>query len=512
MDEVNKIRKSFFTQGENKHQIAQDFTRSWATVDTVIKTPQEELLNRGKRPGRKRVVITAEVEKAINEIFDIEDALKVKKKQQHTSQCIYDQLVAKDIYKGKPRALRYAVNSIRKQRAQSRQTSYLPLKFALGSTIQVDHGEVEIILNNQRVTGYLFVASVPGSSISYTQFFPLKSMEAWGEFHERMFLFFKGIFPTVIYDNDSVLVKEIIGSDRKQTGFSHSLEEHYGFKSRFCNKGSGNEKGSVENAVGYCRRNYLSGIQEFAGLMAVNKYLESKCQSSLDRTHYKTGVTLSSLYLEISDKLEPMTSAKSWVKWEDARVDPYQTVSVKKHKYSVPKGYVSSSVRLAIGFDQINIFHDHKLITSHPRQFIQGSDSLSLDHYLDQLKIKPGALWDCKAVQSHDFEEELMILWDRLKNRLKSRTANKEFINILMLRRSCSQDLFITAVGLGLEFGAVEYSSISNILLQLTNPSPIYPGKEWLEDALPQITANNYSFEIDLKAYSKLVREVSYVS
>ncbi len=36
MDEINKIRKSFYTNGENKHQIAKKFNRAWDTVNRII--------------------------------------------------------------------------------------------------------------------------------------------------------------------------------------------------------------------------------------------------------------------------------------------------------------------------------------------------------------------------------------------------------------------------------------------------------------------------------------------
>ena len=36
-----------------------------------------------------------------------------------------------------------------------------------------------------------------------------KSREAWGEFHERTFRMFGGIFSKVIYDNDTVLITDV---------------------------------------------------------------------------------------------------------------------------------------------------------------------------------------------------------------------------------------------------------------------------------------------------------------
>ncbi len=512
MDELNKIRKAYFDEGENKNQLAIRFNRSWATVDALIETSREDLSNRGKRPERRPTVVTSEVVNAIEELLDVEEALKVKKKQRYTAKWIFKKLVAENLYKGKIRTLRQAVSKIRKDRSQSKSPSFLPLEFELGSTIQIDHGEVEISLNGQRLSGYLFVASVPGATIRYCQFFLIKSMEAWGEFHERTFLFFNGIFPSVIYDNDSVLVKEILGSDRKQTNFSLSLEEHYNFTSRFCNKGAGNEKGSVENAVGFCRRNYFAGIKEFDDLSGVNKYLESECRDDIDQSnHYKTGVSLISLSLEVRKKLNPMTSAKSWVRWEDAKVNSYQLVSWKSHSYSVPERYVGSVVRLSIGIDHIMIFHNHELIASHSHQFIKGKDSLYLDHYLDQLQTKPGALWDCKAMKTHSFEPDLMRLWGCLKNRFESRTANKEFIKILILRRQYSKKEFMTGINLALEYGAVGHAAITNILNQLTVASPVYPESDWLLKRLPHIANQNYTWNFDISQYAELTKEVGNV-
>jgi hypothetical protein len=36
MDEVNKIRKAYFTSGETKHEIAKTFNRSWNTIDAIV--------------------------------------------------------------------------------------------------------------------------------------------------------------------------------------------------------------------------------------------------------------------------------------------------------------------------------------------------------------------------------------------------------------------------------------------------------------------------------------------
>ena len=88
MDEINKIRKSFFG-GKNKYQLALQYNRSWETIDRIVSMDREDLNNRGKRQGRKSPVMTEEVIAAIEAYFDEEEKLAVKRKQRYTAQVIY---------------------------------------------------------------------------------------------------------------------------------------------------------------------------------------------------------------------------------------------------------------------------------------------------------------------------------------------------------------------------------------------------------------------------------------
>jgi transposase len=36
MDEINKVRKAYFTLGESKNAIAKRFKRSWETIDRIV--------------------------------------------------------------------------------------------------------------------------------------------------------------------------------------------------------------------------------------------------------------------------------------------------------------------------------------------------------------------------------------------------------------------------------------------------------------------------------------------
>jgi hypothetical protein len=143
-------------------------------------------------------------------------------------------------------------------------------------------------------------------------------------------------------------------------------------------------------------------------------------------------------------------------------------------------------------------------VAVHPRQYIQGDDSLLLEHYLPQLKKKPGALWDCAAVKTEAFEPELLRLWERLSQRFDKREANREFINTLLLRRKYGTENVLTAIGLALSYGSVEYAGIVNVLEQLSTDSMPSYNVNWFSQMYPELAENSFHADYDLSRYANL--------
>ena len=505
MDEVNKIRKAYFRNGESKNEIARRFKRSWNTIDTIIKTDRDQFSTRGKRPGRKATVATEAVKHEIRKVLQEEERLNVKKKQRHKAAFFYKDLKRRGLYTGCERTMRDIVREIRQELQVSKRKSYLPLSFEAGLFVQIDHGEADCLMAGERIRVYVFVATLPGLCLRYCRIYPVKASEAWGDFHERTFRFFGGVFANVIYDNDSVLVKQVLGSEHHQTDFSHALEEHYSFHSRFCNVGAGNEKGAVENAVGFCRRNYLPGLPSFSSWTAANDVLEAHCREDIAAgTHYRTAEPLQDLFVQSQAKLLPLLPDRNWVRWEQRDVNSQQLIAHDGHYYSVPERYVGSTMRVGIGVFTIMIYQGQREVAKHHRHYMKGDDSLVLEHYLPQLKKKPGALWDCAAVKAYAFEPALLQLWQRLSVRFDQHEANAEFINTLLLRRKYGTENLLTAIDLALEYGCVESAGIVNVLQQLTADSMPSYSSNWLSEMYPELAKQSFHADYDLSRYANL--------
>ena len=84
---------------------------------------------------------------------------------------------------------------------------------------------------------------------------------------KRAFEFFGGVPTQISYDNLKIAVTKITGSrQRELTSEFLRLKSHYLFESHFCLVRRANEKGHVENLVGYGRRNFLVPIPKVDSL------------------------------------------------------------------------------------------------------------------------------------------------------------------------------------------------------------------------------------------------------
>ena len=101
----------------------------------------------------------------------------------------------------------------------------------------------------------------------------------WVDGHIHAFAFFGAVPQSIVYDNDRCLVAKILpdGTRKRAVLFSGFLS-HYLIQDRYGHPGKGNDKGNVEGLVGYCRRNFMVPLPEFATWESFNLWLEEQCR------------------------------------------------------------------------------------------------------------------------------------------------------------------------------------------------------------------------------------------
>jgi transposase len=92
------------------------------------------------------------------------------------------------------------------------------------------------------------------------------------------FHFFGGVPPRITYENLKTAVKKVlIGSERQEQGSFIVFSSHYLFESHYCSPAADNEKGRVEDGVGYARRNFMSPLLWADNFEQLNEQLRRAC-------------------------------------------------------------------------------------------------------------------------------------------------------------------------------------------------------------------------------------------
>jgi transposase len=117
-------------------------------------------------------------------------------------------------------------------------------------------------------------------------------MESFLEAQQKMFDFFGGVPSRLIFDNAKVAVKEGFGKHAKATDGYKAFAAHYAFKTEFCNIASGNEKGLVENLVGFARKNFMVPVPRVKSIDELNAQLLASCTDYMN-THKVTTKSVS---------------------------------------------------------------------------------------------------------------------------------------------------------------------------------------------------------------------------
>jgi transposase len=161
-----------------------------------------------------------------------------------------------------------------------RQPAFLPLAFAPGECAQVDWGSfgaVQVGQTSRRLRFFVMVLCY--SRMMYVEFTVSQTMEHFLACHQHALEYFGGIPQKVMVDNlKSAVLKRALGDAPLLNPKYADFAAHNGFRIVPCNVGKGNEKGRVENGVGYVKKNFLAGldIPDFSALNpAAKQWLET---------------------------------------------------------------------------------------------------------------------------------------------------------------------------------------------------------------------------------------------
>jgi transposase len=282
-------------------------------------------------------------------------------------------------YQGGATILRDYISKVRPRKTKA----FLTLSFEPGECAQVDWGQYDKVKvgSTERKLSF-FVMVLCYSRLMYVEFTVSETMEHFLACHRNAFEYFGAVPATVMVDNiKCAVLRRCVGQAPIFNPRYIDFSNHYGFEIRACGVGKGNEKGRVENAVGYVKKNFLAGfdIHDFSVVNPAGKiWLE---ETANVRTHGSTHKKP----LELFKVEKPAMSALPAMPYDTGiirtvRANNRFRISLDGNKYSVPAELASKQLTLKAYCDRLCIYHDNKLVAQHPRSYDRNQDFENPDH------------------------------------------------------------------------------------------------------------------------------------
>jgi len=293
-------------------------------------------------------------------------------------------------------------------KSANNQEAFIRQQYEPGSVCEFDWGEIKLIIEGQLLRFQLAVFTSAYSNYRYAVIYRRQDTLAFMESHVSFFEHIGSVYHQMVYDNMRVAVAKFVGKHEKEpTQALLQLKSHYQFEHRFCNAYSGNEKGHVERSVEYIRRKTFGFKNDFSSLEEANLYLKTVVSQLNQVKQQLTGRTAIEMLAYEKDFLWQYTGRLACSDFGQLRVDKYATISYCTNRYSVSERLVGCFVDVKVLSYKIEVYFENNQVASHLRNYGKHQWIISIEHYLDTLRQKPGSLEGSVALSSNLYLRKL---------------------------------------------------------------------------------------------------------
>jgi transposase len=413
----------------------------------------------------------------------IED-LSAPRKQRHTARRIWQRLVEEEDARIGESTVRNLVARLRTEIGAKRCQVMVPQIHLPASEAEVDFGEFTASIAGQVMKLYMFCLRLSHSGKAFHFGSANQTQESFLDGHVRAFEAFGGV-PTgmIRYDNlKPAVIRIALGRERFEHPRFVAMRSHYGYDSFFCAPGvnGAHEKGGVEGELGRFRRRYLTPMPHVGSLEALNAALAAADARDDARRIGGRPETVGEAASREKPLLRPLPAERFDVALRlSCRVDAKARICVRQSYYSVPARYAGRRLEVRLGATMITVYDGAMIIAEHPRSLHKYSEDLILDHYLEVLCRKPGALAGSTALAaartSGKFTDDHQRFWETARRRLGDGPGTRALIGVLLLHRTLPADTVIAGMNAALQVNSCDPDLVAVEARRASHPEPVPP-------------------------------------
>jgi hypothetical protein len=313
-----------------------------------------------------------------------------------------------------------------------------------GAEAEVGFADVWVRLAGEPLRCHLFTLRLSYSGKAVHRVYASQCQEAFMQGHAEAFAVLGGVpLRHIRYDNLRSAVSQVcFGRTRVESQRWVAFRSHYGFDAFYClpGKEGAHEKGGVEHEGGRFRRTHLVPVPEVETLAELNERL-AVIDAAEDARHvHGSAASIGERFAVERELLAPLPGEEfdcGLTLMPAVRRD--SRIVVRQCYYSVPARFIGQKVRVSLRANELLVFDRNQVIATYPRLTRRYDYRDTLDHYLEILLAKPGALAGsaglAQAREAGTFTAAHEAFWSAARAAHGDAAGTRALIEVLLLHR-----------------------------------------------------------------------------
>jgi transposase len=409
-----------------------------------------------------------------------------------------DSRVSAEVIKQRIESMGYAggITIIRDYLQKIRPTSkqaFIRFESAPGKQMQIDWGHFGSLAYGDTHRKLYALAVVEGySRMLYVEFTHSQNQSALHQSMLNAFTFFGGTAHEIVVDN---MVTAVIERQGRLIRFNDAFLTFLiplKMVPIACNPGAPHEKGKIESAIKYLRRNFWP-LRTFTDLCDVNrqvrKWLDTVANVRVHQTILKRPVDR---FADVC--LRPLPELLADCR-ETETLKVYKDFAVRfdANTYTTPPWAIGKSVTLKADQQTVIIFYQHKRIAVHDRCWQRGQ-RIETPTHKEQVRKLQRKLWLDKDIAAFSSIGNEAVTYLQALSRARQ-PIKKNVSRLLSLKDDYGTASIIYALKKALVHNAIGADYIENILYQEMTPEKHHPPVRLKKEALNNIRLPEPSLE-----------------
>ena len=206
----------------------------------------------------------------------------------------------------------------------------------------------------------------------------------------------------------------------------------------------------------------------FRSLTDLNQQLLAACHRDEGRWISGRNQSIGAALLVEREHLLPLATEGMDVAWTSfPAVNSLGCVKVLTNCYSVPLP-AGTQVQAKVYARFVELWHEGHCAARHERCYGRHQQVLDLEHYLDVLSRKPGAMAGSRPLEQQRraglWPDSFDQIWQSLMMRHGKQTGTREMVELLKLTRSFGQERLRLAIETALKTGCTDAAAVQHLL------------------------------------------------